>query len=139
MLDDRMVALSSKQYLDEGTWTGRHNIAAWDMVLLGKRGSNNVSIYNAPARAAYLSGLPPAFIDVSDAELFRDEDVAYASKLWAAGVHAELHVYPGGWHAFDGFAPSAAISKSCLAATMTWLKRIMNTPSAAPKMALAML
>jgi acetyl esterase/lipase len=134
-----METRSSKQYLDEGTWTGRHNIAAWDMVLPGRRGSKEVSIYNAPARATDLSGLPPAFIDVSDAELFRDEDVAYASKLWAAGVHAELHVYPGGWHAFDGFAPSAAISKSCLAARMAWLKRIMNAPSTAPKVTPAML
>lgn len=139
MLDDRMETPSSKQYLDEGTWTGRHNIAAWDMVLPGKRGSKGVSIYTAPARATDLSGLPPAFIDVSDAELFRDEDVAYASKLWAAGVHAELHVYPGGWHAFDVFAPGAAITKSCLAARMAWLKRIMNAPSTAPTMVPAML
>jgi acetyl esterase/lipase len=29
MLDDRMETISSKQYLDDGIWAGRHNIAAW--------------------------------------------------------------------------------------------------------------
>ena len=38
-----------------------------------------VSIYAAPSRATDLSGLPPTFIDVGTAEVFRDEDVAYAS------------------------------------------------------------
>ncbi|CAG9977405.1 unnamed protein product [Clonostachys byssicola] len=37
-----------------------------------------VSHLAAPARATDLSGLPPAYIDVSSAEPFRDEAVAYA-------------------------------------------------------------
>lgn len=40
-----------------------------------------VSIYAAPGRAGFLSGLPPAFLDVGSAEIFRDDVVAYAGKL----------------------------------------------------------
>ena len=62
-------------------------------------------MYAAPSRAEDLSGLPPTFIGVGSAEVFRDEDVAYASRIWAAGGIAELHVWPGGFHGFDGLAP----------------------------------
>lgn len=71
---------------------------------------------SAPARATDLSGLPPTFIDVGTAEVFRDEDVAYASLIWAAGGVAELHVWPGGFHGFDMMAPQAALSQAMTAA-----------------------
>ena len=45
--------------------------------------------------------LPPAFINVGTADLFRDEDIAYAQRLMQAGVPVELHVYPGAYHAFE--------------------------------------
>ena len=38
-------------------------------------------------------------------------DIDYARRLITAGVPAELHVYPGGCHAFDGMVPDADISK----------------------------
>lgn len=69
-------------------------------------------MYAAPARATDLSGLPPTWIDVGAAELFRDEAVAYATKPWEHGVQAELHVWPGGWHAFDAAAPGSALGQA---------------------------
>jgi acetyl esterase/lipase len=39
-----------------------------------------------------LTGLPPTYLEVGSAEVFRDETVAYASTIWAAGGIAELHV-----------------------------------------------
>jgi acetyl esterase/lipase len=62
-------------------------------------------VYTAPGRATDLSGLPPVYIEVGSAETFRDENVAYASKLWASGIQAELHVWPGAYHRFQAFAP----------------------------------
>jgi acetyl esterase/lipase len=38
--------------------------------------------------------------------VFRDEDVAYASRIWADGGSCELHVWPGGYHGFDLSAPA---------------------------------
>jgi acetyl esterase/lipase len=83
-----------------------------------------VSIYAAPARATDLSGLPHAWIDVGSAELFRDENVAYASKLWECGVQAELHVWEGAWHAFDIYAAKAKVSKVALETRFAWIKRV---------------
>ena len=88
-----------------------------------------VSMYAAPARATDLSELPPAFIDVGSAEVFRDEDVAYASRLWASGVQVELHVWAGGFHIFDGAAPHAALSVAALQARTAWVRRTIGARS----------
>ena len=101
MLDDRNETVSSHQYDGAGLWDRQSNLLGWTCLLGERRGTDDVSIYAAPARATDLSGLPPAFIDVGSAEVFRDEDVAYASALWAAGVQAELHVWPGAFHGSD--------------------------------------
>jgi acetyl esterase/lipase len=88
MLDDRIITVSSHQYMTEVTFDGRSNIVAWDWLLPGQRGKEKVSIYAAPSRAMNLSGLSPAWIDVGAADLFRDENVAYAMKLWEFGIQA---------------------------------------------------
>jgi acetyl esterase/lipase len=85
-----------------------------------------VSPYAAPGRATDLSGLPPAFVDVGSAEVFRDEAVAYADRLWAAGVQAELHVWAGGFHMFHGPAPAAALSVASVAARADWVRRTLR-------------
>ena len=70
---------------------------------------------------------PPAFIDVGSAETFRDEDIAYASRIWAAGGVAELHVWPGGFHGYYSLAPDARISSETRAARLAWLRRLLNS------------
>ena len=137
MIDDRMATSSSKQFMEAGTWSGETNVVAWDWLLPGRRFSKDVSIYAAPARATDLSGLPQTWIDVGAAEVFRDEDIAYASKLAEFGVPVELHVWPGGWHAFDIYAPGTTLSKICLDTRMAWFKRILKPQ--APKQIPAML
>jgi acetyl esterase/lipase len=69
---------------------------------------------------------PPAFVDVGSVDTFRDEDVDYATRIWRAGGVAELHVWPGGFHGFDGMAPHAAISRAAVAARADWLRRLVG-------------
>ncbi|MFH9740077.1 alpha/beta hydrolase fold domain-containing protein [Streptomyces roseolus] len=126
MLDDRDETVSMRQYSGTGSWSRESNTTGWTALLGASRGTEAVSAYSAPARAEDLSGLPPAFIDVGSAEVFRDEDVAYASGLWAAGVQVELHVWAGGFHIFDGAAPSAALSTAALAARTAWVRRTLG-------------
>jgi acetyl esterase/lipase len=101
------------------------NETGWTALLGDARGGPDVSPYAAPARATDLSGLPPAFIDVGSAETFRDEDVAYASRIWQAGGIAELHVWPGGFHGYAGLAPNAQVSRDTRAAHLQWLRRLL--------------
>jgi acetyl esterase/lipase len=96
MLDDRNETTSSYQFDGFGPWNRASNDTGWDAYLGDRRRSAGVPGYAAPARATDLSGLPPTFIDVGSAEVFRDEDVAYASRIWADGGSCELHVWPGG-------------------------------------------
>jgi acetyl esterase/lipase len=109
-----------------GNWDRTANETGWTALLGEQRGGPDVPAYAAPARAEDLSGLPPAFLDVGSAESFRDEVVTYASRIWQAGGVAELHVWPGGFHGFDGLAPQAALSQTARAARLQWLRRIVG-------------
>jgi acetyl esterase/lipase len=124
MLDDRNDTPSAHQMAGAGVWDRTANETAWTALLGDRRGGANVSPYAAPARAEDLSGLPPAFLDVGSAETFRDEVVAYASRIWQVGGVAELHVWPGGFHGFDAVAPRAALSRAARAARTDWLRRL---------------
>lgn len=126
MLDDRDESVSTRQIDGIGVWDRGSNITGWTALLGDRKGTDDVSIYAAPARATDLSGLPPAFIDCGSAEVFRDEDVAYATTLWASGVQAELHVWAGGFHGFDMFAPHSAVAQAMLAARDDWVTRLLG-------------
>ena len=126
MLDDRNDTPSSLQMAGRGIWDHTANDTGWTALLGDAHGGPDVSPYAAPARATDLSNLPPAFIDVGSAETFRDEDVAYASRIWQAGGRAELHVWPGCFHGFDGFVPQARLSHEAKAARVRWLHRLLD-------------
>ncbi|MFF7559483.1 alpha/beta hydrolase [Streptomyces pseudovenezuelae] len=127
MLDDRNDSPSTYQMAGLGVWDRTANETGWTALLGELRGGPDVPAYAAPARAEDLSGLPPAFLDVGSAETFRDEVVAYASRIWQAGGVAELHVWPGGFHGFDGFAPQAALSQAARGAQVGWLRRLLGS------------
>ncbi|MFI6497672.1 alpha/beta hydrolase [Nonomuraea typhae] len=126
MLDDRNNTPSAEQMAGLGIWDQTSNETGWQALLGTAAGGPGVSPYASPARATDLSGLPPAFIDVGSAETFRDEDVAYASRIWQAGGQAELHVWPGGFHGFDMFTPEAKLSGDARAARIHWLRRVLE-------------
>ena len=125
MLDDRNDSGSAVQMAGVGAWDRTANRTGWRAYLGERAGGGDVPIYAAPARATDLTRLPPAFIDVGSAETFRDEDSAYAARIWQAGGSAELHVWAGGCHGFDFLAPSAAISQDARTARLRWLTRLL--------------
>lgn len=126
MLDDRDATVSTRQIDGVGVWDRGSNLLGWNSLLGERRSTDDVSIYAAPARATDLSNLPPAFIDCGSAEVFRDEDVAYASAIWAAGGQAELHVWPGAFHASESLAPQAALSHDAVDARDRWIRRLLG-------------
>lgn len=126
MLDDRNDSVSSLQYPDSGTWTRQNNDIGWKALLGDAAGTPDASPYAAPLRAADLSGLPPAFIEAGAAEVFRDENVEYASRIWAVGGDAELHIWAGAFHGFDVFAPESRVARAALAARESWFRRVLD-------------
>jgi acetyl esterase/lipase len=126
MLDDRDQTVSTRQIDGVGLWDRTSNATGWTALLGDRKGGPNVSIYAAPARATSLAGLPATYIDCGSAEVFRDEDVAYATRLWASGVPTELHIWAGGFHGFELFAPHATISQAAVHVRDTWLDRVLR-------------
>jgi len=129
MLDHRNDTGSSHQFAEgPATWSQAMNEFGWKSVL-GEGPATEVSPYVSPARADDLSGLPPTYVDVGSAEVFRDEGVSYASRIWAAGGHAELHVWAGGFHGFDALVPEARVSAAARRTRTEWLGRVLEAPS----------
>ncbi|TYL52712.1 alpha/beta hydrolase [Agromyces mariniharenae] len=126
MLDDRVATVSAQQVDGVGIWDRTSDVTGWTALLGDRRGTDDVSSYSAPARMADLSGLPPAYLEVGGAEVFRDEVVAYASGIWAAGGSAELHVWPGGFHGFQNVVPDAAVSRTAVATREAWVRRVLG-------------
>ena len=126
MLDDRLRTPSSQMLDDEGLWDRNDNLFGWTALLGDRRGTDDVSIYAAPARAQDLSGLPHTYVDVGTAESFRDEAVAYAQRLAQAGVPVDLHMWGGGFHGFDAMVPHAAISRACATTRDEFIRRALG-------------
>ncbi|MEU7885543.1 alpha/beta hydrolase [Microbispora bryophytorum] len=126
MLDDRCDTFSVRQMARVGLWDGLSNLAGWTALLGERRGTAEVSPYAAPARAADLSGLPPALIEVGSVEALRDEGIDYASRVWRAGGEAELHVWSGAFHSFDEWVPEAVVSRTAHEVRVAWLRRLLS-------------
>lgn len=110
MLDDRNT-VPDPELVPFLAWSYDDNVTGWGALLGDAAGGPDVSPYAAPARLTDATGLPPAYIEVGQLDIFRDEDIAYAVLLGRAGVEVELHLHPGAPHAFEGFAFASAVAK----------------------------
>jgi len=131
MLDDRDQTPSVHEFTDIGVWDRDANLEGWRALLGDRVGGDDVSPYAAPARATDLGGLPPAYIDVGELDLFRDEDIDYAARLLRAGVPTELHVFPGAYHAAELQAIGSALSGRVLGWRLDALRRALGVPAPA--------
>lgn len=112
MLDDRTGSTRPMPpWVGQHIWTAQDNQFGWSSLLGVPAGSATVPYGSVPARVENLQGLPSTFIAVGTLDLFVDENIEYARRLLAAGVPTDLLVTAGGFHAFDGMAPTAAVAQ----------------------------
>jgi acetyl esterase/lipase len=78
-------------------WTRASNDFCWSAYL----GRSSPSAATIAGLAPDVAGLPPTFVAVGELDLFVHDNLAYASRLLAAGVSVEAHVDPGAVHGFD--------------------------------------
>jgi acetyl esterase/lipase len=124
-LDDRLTSPSMIEFTDTPLWSHPQAVVSWDCYLgPGRAGSDDISIYAAPARATDLTGLPPAYVSVMHFDPLRDEGIAYALALLAAGVSVELHLFAGTFHG-SALIQHAAISRREQAETTAVLRQAL--------------
>jgi acetyl esterase/lipase len=121
MLDDRQQTPSSR-LPGLPMFSRESNAFCWQSYLAGRQGTPGLPADAAPARARDLSGLPPAFVSVGTADGFRDEAIDYATRLIAAGVPTELHVYTGAVHGFEMFS-GTAVARCAVQDADNWVGR----------------
>ncbi|GLE51971.1 alpha/beta hydrolase [Mycobacterium montefiorense] len=80
----------------------------------------------APANAADLSGLPPAFIGTAEHDPLRDDGARYAEMLNAAGVPAELSNEPTLVHGYASFAPVIPAAAAATERGLTALRKALH-------------
>ncbi|MFZ4892982.1 alpha/beta hydrolase [Plantibacter sp. Mn2098] len=114
MLDDR-TSTPGRIPSEFLTWSYDNNYTGWVTLLGEDIGGDSVSPVAAPARLLDVEGLAPAYIEVGDLDIFRDECIAYAGRLAAAGVPVELHVHPGAPHGFERFVPDSSAARRAMA------------------------
>ena len=94
VLDDRCESASMRQFPTAPLFGGNQAVSMWEAYLGPDADRSSTSPYAAPARAASLAGLPPAFIQVGELDPLRDEGIDYAKRLMAEGVSVELYCVP---------------------------------------------
>jgi acetyl esterase/lipase len=114
MLDDRTTTPDPliEPFL---IWSYEDSLTAWPALLGDAAGGDRVPATAAPSRLEDAAGLPPAYIEVGQLDVFRDEDLAYATKLSRAGVDVEFHLRPGVPHEFDSIAPGSDVARRAIA------------------------
>lgn len=114
MLDDRNTEPDS-EIAPFAAWTYDDNATGWGALLGDAAGGPDVPAYAAPARATDLAGLPAAYVEVGQLDIFRDEDLEYARRLSRAGVPVEFHLHARVPHYFDAVAFESDVARRALA------------------------
>ncbi|MDR3072440.1 MAG: alpha/beta hydrolase [Clostridiales Family XIII bacterium] len=109
MLDDRPTESSTDN--DAPVWDSKLNLASWRLYLGDVYGTDDVSIYAAPARATDLTNLPATFSFVGSIEPFFNETVQYIERLENAGIPVHFKVFDGCFHGFDQICYKTDISR----------------------------
>lgn len=122
VLDDRLDTPSMRAFVDTPLWSRPQAEKSWELYL----GGAAADPYAAPARATDLTGLPPAYLVTCELDPLRDEGLAYAMRLLAAGVSTEVHNFPGTFHG-SSMVPGAAVTKRMGTELITALSRALGT------------
>ncbi|KAK5130632.1 hypothetical protein LTR08_001891 [Meristemomyces frigidus] len=115
MLDDRNTELD-EHIAPFALFSTDDNKTGWGALLGDRLGGDSVTPIEAAGRMTVedAKGLPPAYIDVGELDIFREEDLQYALKLSRAQVSCEFHLLPAVPHAFEGLAPDSEVSKTTM-------------------------
>jgi len=100
VVDAAMDTASYREFADFTLLTRDTMDWCWRTYLGSRDGAREADADASPLRATDLSGAPPAYIAVAGHDVLRDEGIAYAQALEAAGVPVELRTFEDMPHGF---------------------------------------
>jgi acetyl esterase/lipase len=116
----------------EGTGDSQETNAATDKLLNKRFGDQLADILlgeSGGRRDPYVSalygdlaGLPPLFLQVSDAETLLDDSRAFAERARAAGVEVRLDIFPGQQHTFQMAAGRSPVADDAIRRLADWVR-----------------
>jgi len=116
VLDATLSGASLRQLLTEEELAAAAQ--SWERYLDGADG--------APAQAADLAGLPPAYVLAGERDPYRDDAIAYAQRLLGAGVPVDLHVWARVPHAIEMYVPDVPLARALYAEQADALARLLG-------------
>ncbi|MER5961825.1 alpha/beta hydrolase [Streptomyces sp. NPDC002057] len=118
-LDHRLDTASARDFAEGHFHTTAHMRWYWQRYL----GPDGDPAAASPGLAAELRGLPPALLVLADCDPLRDEGLAYARRLSAAGVPTVVHLHTGVFHGFLAGAGLLPEADGALDAAAGWLRQ----------------
>ena len=112
VLDRRMQTESMRLFSDTPMWNSVLNKQMWDYYLPNGADTPNLE-YASPAEASSLAGLPTAYIETAEFDCLRDEGIAFAAALKAAGVPVQHREVDGAPHGYD-VAMRSPVTRACM-------------------------
>ncbi|MDT9687860.1 alpha/beta hydrolase [Streptomyces sp. P9(2023)] len=120
VLDHRLDSVSADAYAEGFFHTTAHMRWYWEQYL----GPAGEPVAASPGLAPDLTGLPPTLLVLADCDLLRDEGLAYARRLSAAGVQAQVHLHTGVFHGFLGARGVLPEAENALAGAAAWVATV---------------
>ncbi len=118
---DGECATLSYQEFGEGYGLTRTAMQAyWD--LYTRDAADRLNPLASPLRADP-TGLPPTLIQVAQLDVLRDEGIAMAEKMRAAGVEVVLEECPGVLHGFMRLSGHVQVTRDAIARAGAWLRQ----------------
>ena len=108
-LDDRDERYGSAAEYDGVVWSVKDTRAMWSAYLNGV--DESLLPVLVPLRCEDLRGLPSAYVEPQEIDLLRDQGVAYAKALEAAGVNVEMNIVEDSYHGFDSDLASPLVQR----------------------------
>jgi acetyl esterase/lipase len=126
--DARMDTGSYEQFATGYFLTAKAMAWFWDAYAPEVSKRSEITASPLQATEEQLSGLPPAFVIVDEADVLRDEGEAYAAKLRAAGVSVTTVRYNGITHDFMMLNPlsSTQATRAAVAQAIAMLRQALR-------------
>ncbi len=117
--DRRMQTESNRIFTDTPMWSSKYSKKMWRAYTPDDNAPDLA--YASPMEAASLAGLPPAYVETAEFDCLRDEGIAYADALCAAGVAITRHSTVGTIHGFD-IVKNSAVTKGAVEKRIAFMR-----------------